>query len=455
MSKNLRKFTSNEAYNQYKATDGWDYPSVCFVQTNTQYEVHYNKEFIMRWYDSDVTKVPTFLGDISRDEFRNWVDHASKPCEIKKDGSDFAYLKMNANGIDMADFTKRSDDTASHYDTVDKTDYLQMTEIQNVNVGLFENQIEGWKEVRFNWDSGCPAGFHKWFPNSKSGTKLIGRYDSIPAGSSVSDTSSGINCCKGVSMGVATDSVWAKGNWRADYLLAATKATPTNNSISLLEETYWEHVVLTYIYCAYFGTFNTQGATTDSTYGTLTDYRGNSANYSGRYNGSTGNAGNIETGVTDTILKHCGSLGNNSGYRFMHIEDAIHGKQWIWCAGWKGNTQTTGGSYYMTYDDILANTSASDWDTSKAEVKGVYPYNANSTYISAIDLWQVPTSLTASSSTTGFYDGWWSFYTGSGRVAYVGGVSFSGALDGGFARAFFNVASDSGWVRRGRSTMNH
>ena len=48
MAKNLRKFSSTAEYENYKATDGWDYPSVCFVETSFENQIYYNNEFIMR-----------------------------------------------------------------------------------------------------------------------------------------------------------------------------------------------------------------------------------------------------------------------------------------------------------------------------------------------------------------------------------------------------------------------
>ena len=434
MSKNLRKFTSNEAYNQYKATDGWDYPSVCFVQTNTQYEVHYNKEFIMRWSTADSSKVPVFLGDISHDEFKAWVDKASRVCEIKKDGTDFAYLYSDKNNnYNVLDYTKREDGTAnSHYNTEDKADYLQMAEIQNVNVGLFENQIEGWTEVRFDWDSGCPAGFHKWFPNSKSGTKLFGRYDIMP-----NDTTGGIDICYGQSQS-------GSFTWSASTILSRTKATNAN----LLEMTYWEHLVMTYIFCAYYKTFNTQSI------------------FGGLQSGSEAIARAYENGSVDTILTHNGgkdvtiSSTTNKAYKFLHLENPIYGKQWIWGAGWLGDstaasgTELTTGKYWMTYDDIKANARATMY-ASDADVKGIYPCGSSVSqkYFKEIDLWGVPQDISGSSA-SGFYDGFWAFELYSSRVAYLGGNSSCGAIDGGFARYFYADASASNWYRRGRSTMN-
>jgi hypothetical protein len=205
MAKNLRKFSSTAEYENYRATDGWDYPSVCFVETSFENQIYYNNEFIMRWNDNDVVPVPTFSGSISLSEFKAWVDNASRPCEIRKDGLNFNYLLASNFEKTASDYAGTTLIGNSHYKTSDKADYLQMTEIENVNVGLFKDSKKGIKEVRFNFDKGCPKGFHKWFAhpywNEERGcyTKLIGRYNATPAGTSTTDTAAGINCAFGLS----------------------------------------------------------------------------------------------------------------------------------------------------------------------------------------------------------------------------------------------------------------
>lgn len=446
MSNNIRKFDSTAQYQKYRNTDGWAYPAVNVVSNGIETQTHYNNELRMRWSTTDTTIVPTFSGDISLADFKTWVDNASYPCEIKKDGTDFAYIKRST-GSSVADWTLRSDNSASHYNTDDKTNYLQMTEIENVNVGLFENTAEHWQEVRFNFDKGCPEGFHKWFAhpywNASRGkyTKLIGRYNSTPAGTNTSDTAAGINCAFGLSQGGTKYDNYTLGNWTANLLLAATKATNAN----LLEETYWEHVVLSYIFSAYYGTFNHQSIF----YGHATDY--NTAENPKTPTGAGAGAG--LNGHTDSLLvPHGTKVSNpsttNGGYRFMHIENAIHGQQWIWGAGWGGNN----GKYYMTYDDIKANASAT-FIASNADVVGTYPTTLDNSYFGNADLWGVPTNTSGGSSSTRYCDAAWS-NTGSDRVAYLGGRSVLGSSVGGFARAFDAVAGASAWDWRGRSTMN-
>jgi hypothetical protein len=437
MSDFIKKFGSVEEFNSYRSKDGWGYPSVNYIKNGEESSVHYNNELIMQWNENDTAKAPSFYGDVSHDDFKAWVDSAAKVCEIKKDGSDFAYLKMSGNSV--ADYTLRADGSASHYNTADKADYLQMTEIKNVNVGLFKDSVKGTKQVRFNFDAGCPKGFYKWFPNSTSGTKLFGRYDVAPITSTSAAGTEGINCCYGESQGAWTENNYEKGNWSSNTLLAGIKATNAN----LLEETYWEHLVMSYLFCAYYKTFDTQSVATGLQSG---------------YNKNPGYAGQWTAGGTDGILTPHGKNpvvnDNNEAYKFMHLENPLHGKQWIWGAGWVGKSAEGKGEYWLTLDDIVANKTAT---LSKDDAQFYGTYLAGSTisgkYISKIDLFGVPTEANASSS-TGFYDGFWAYNLYDSRVAYLGGGSYDGLFVGAFARGFDDVAPSAHWNRRGRITMN-
>ena len=452
MAKNLRKFSSTAEYENYKATDGWDYPSVCFVETSFENQIYYNNEFIMRWNDNDTVPVPTFSGSISLADFKEWVDNASCPCEIGKDGQNFHYLLLTNYEKTASDYTGTTLLGDSHYKTDDKTAYLQMTEIENVNVGLFKDSKKGIKEVRFNFDKGCPKGFHKWFAhpywNEERGcyTKLIGRYNTTPAGTNTSDTAAGINCAFGLSQGGTNADNYTLGSWNANNLLAATKATMVEDSgCTLLQETYWEHVVLSYIFSAYYGTFDHQSIFR----GHATDF--NTAETPSNPTGSGAGAG--LNGHTDSLLTPHGTKVSkpsttNGGYRFMHIENAIHGQQWIWGAGWTGND----GKYYMTYDDITANASTTLTE-SDADVVGTYPKTSSGNYFGNADLWCVPTNTSGGSSSTRYCDSVLS-RTGDGHVAYLGGDALSANGCGGFSRDFRNDAAHSYRYRRGRPTMN-
>ena len=444
MSNNLKKFDSTAAYVAFRSRDGWDYPAVHVVQAGNVQETHYNNEFRMRWYDDDVAKYPRFYGDVSRDQFRDWVDNASRPCEIHKSGGSvnsepvILYYALNAGTTSVNSWQYLNDGTSSHYGS---TDYLEMTEIDNINVGLFENKSEGWKEVRFNFDRGCPSGFHKWFPNSRTGTKLWARYDSIPVDTVSTVSTYGINVAPFQSMGSYNSSAgeYNKGIWSADTLLAGMKAM----SLPLLEETYWEHLVLTYIYCAFFGTFDTQSI------------------YRGRTSGSQAQSMAIDTGSTDYRYDHYGELAfNESGmnsYRFLHIEDAIHGKAMLWAAGAAVDNKNK--VYYMTYDDIKANTFSSttaSFNRDYTDVSGFICALTTTTskcYMKNIDLFGMPTE-TSGTSDTGFYDFAFGNTTQTNGIMNVGGDTYYGYASGGFAR-FVNANSTSSyWDRRGRVTLN-
>ena len=447
MNSNIKKFDSKEAFDAYRATDGWAYPSVNYITNNEESSIHYNNEFIMEWSDGDVSKTPSFYGDLSHDWFKNWVDGASKPCEIKKDGTDFAYIKMSGNNV--ADWSLREGDTASHYDTNDKENYFQMTEIENVNVGLFKDTSKGTFQVRFNFDKGCPEGFHKWFPNATNGKKLFGRYDIAPITACSSAGTEGILCCKSSSQGNGSDTgtTYTKGNWRASYMFNGINyhntnmdATPKAAGYKFMELTYWEHLVMSYIFCAYYKTFDSQSV-----------FKGFASNY------DSGGNGNYTAGKdTDSILTPHGSAAASgqeasadAAYKFMHLENPLHGKQWIFGTGWVGH----GTKYYMTFDDVKANAQVT-FDKDQADITGIIP-SMSSNYISKIDLYGVPTKADSSgTSSTGFYDGAWSDTASNSRIAYLGGDSDGGAVDGVFARNFINDASYEYWNQRGRLTMN-
>ena len=485
MSKNIRKFTSQAAYDAYKAADGWDYPSVSFVETEIDSQVHYNNEFIMRWKTTDTNKVPSFYGEVSHDTFKNWVDHASRPCRV---------LKSDHTQQDV--YTVTSNGSVSDWSQFSKTDtnYLHMTRIQNINVGCFQDTSKGIKEIRFNFDKGCPDGFHKWFPNATAadGSKLWGRYDITAVTTTAQAGSNGINCASGLCHNPNLDGSHAYdpginpdieggetsfGNWRADYILAGCK------SVGGLAMTYWEYYVLTMIFSAYYGTFDTQ-----SIFHGLTNNYTTANAYGGAHQWTNGN--------TDVLMTPHGALtdahhneyqtGADQGYRFMHIENAIHGKQWLWGAGWSGKMTHSGGQYMMAFDDLKANADAT-LTTANAEytsgltvpsgdtnitnnegtITGDQPWGrTDPKYVTDIDIYGVPCSIYldggsdytkgVGGSTNGFYDALYSYNMTSNfdRVAYLGGDSYHGDRCGGFARTFHTVAAIVNWDRRGRVTMN-
>lgn len=451
MSKNIKRFASTGEYEKWKATDGWSYPSVCFVESNIESQIYYNNEFIMRWNENDVAKVPTFLGDISWEDFKDWVDNASRPCEVKKDGTDFAYL-------DPDDLTLTIDGDDSHYGE-DYPDYLQMAEIENINVGLFQNSKTGTKEVRFNFDPGCPEGFHKWFShpywNEELGkwTKLIGRYNVMPITNTSNASKEGVIVNAGFTQhpaGASSGSYSAPlyGNWNSNNILAGIKATLTEEAkasgYEALSFTYWEHLVMSYIFCAYFKTFDSQSI--------VKGLQNNADQHTTTHiTGSCDNPSTITQGDTSShYLAYTATGSNNEGYRFMWIEDALHGNQWIWGAGWVGNGAPDPGQYWMVFDDRVANVAAT-LNKNNADVFGTFPHTMSSSYIKSIDVYGVPTEVGGSSS-TGFYDGAWVSASDS-RVAYLGGAANYGLIGGCWARYFAGDASSSSYWR-GRLTLN-
>lgn len=413
---NIRKFSSLAELNAYRGHDGWLYPSVAFVEDGDDKQIHYNNEFIMRWYDDAGAKVPEFSGDVTYAQFKAWVDGACFPCEVKKADKSVTY-------IDPANLATTPNRTSA--------DYLQMVELKNINIGLFKNSSAGWKEVRFNFNHGCPRGFHKWFAHpywnkeKKAFTKLVGRYDIIHNADGET-----IDVCAGRPQSTTESGA----NWSANLMLQKIKATGTAMSANLLSWTYWEYLVLSYIFCAYHKTFNTQSI------------------YQGLQSGGSVNGDQYVKGGTDSITAHTGEVSSGGAYKFMHIENALHGSQWIWGAGWIGDASTNPTKYWLTYDDIKANKNV-NLAISDSDVIGKFPYNQNNAFISNIDLFGIPTT-TGASSTTGFYDAMWSYNLYSNRIAYLGGTSWIGASCGCWARALHDDASYSGWNRRGRLTMN-
>ena len=450
MNENIKRFNSHSDYEKWKATDGWDYPNVSFIDSLTEQALYYNNEFIMRWSNNDTVITPTFLGDISHEEFKAWVDQCSNPCEIKKDGTEFAYLKHT-------DLTKKLDGTDSHYGE-DYPDFLQFSEIENINVGLFQNTKEGWCEVRFNFDKGCPKGFHKWFAHpywnveKKKYTKLIGRYNIIPVDTVSTIATNGITINAGFNMNPTNGSftyTYEKENLSANAILSGINNTLTTEAteagMKLLEITYWEHLVMSYIFAAYFKTFDSQSIAL----GLQDDWR----NFCGNYpNGAIDSATTFLKGAGDSHFAVASTTNNsNQIYKFLWLDMPLFGQQWIWGAGFVGNSAVIPGQYWMTFDDLVANKAAT-MSKDDADVIGQYPANISGTYIKTMDLFGVPQTAGGSSS-TGLYDGFWNTVPQDNCIAYLGGISSDGLLCGSWARIFNNGASNATWGPRGRATM--
>lgn len=368
------------------------------------------ESFGLRWSLDDTVKAPEYVGNTALvDKFKNWVDTSPLPCEIKKDGTDFAYLTNTAGVASSTNWATRKDGSASHYQTSDKADYLQMCELFNINISPSINQLDRTMTVWFNTDTTCPAGFYRWFKNK---SKLIARYDST-----FNADGTTIDACYGTSQ--------PTGNWSFDLSHTRTKATNAN----LMNLTAWEIICLSWIQSAYYKTFDMQTALAG-----------------GLQTGSETAARGYVNGSTDTLTTPHGKI-SSGAFRFMYLENAFWGKQWVMGFGWIGQN----GKGYLTFDDAKANKAAL-MDLADADVTMTYLTNTGGTYCKNVDFFTMPIEA-GGSSTSGFYDGNWS-NTSNDRIFYVGGSSNHGSNCGAFARDLTYDASGSAWSRRARCAMN-
>lgn len=374
-----------------------------------------SRSFGIEWSLDDEVKTLEYVGNTSMEAaFKNWCDTSGKPCEIKKDGTDFAYLTNTSGVASSTNWLTRVDGSASHYQSADKADYLQMVEQENVNVGCFINYTTRKMAVYFNFDKVCPAGFNRWFKND---TKLLGRYDFTP-----NADGSTVDCAYGLSQGTAV-------TWSADMMLTRLKATKTN----LMEVTAWELIVDVWLQACYYKTFDIPS----------------SARGRGIESGGEAAARNYVNGTHDSLTTPHGSASGTTygGYRWMYRENPTDGKQWIWGAGWRGQN----GTGYLTFDDEKANAAAT-MSLDNADVTMTYLTNCGGTYMKNVDFFTMPIEAGGGSS-SGFCDGNWSnIYTE--RVFYSGGSSGSGVICGPFARYVTDAASIAAWGRRGRCALN-
>lgn len=374
-----------------------------------------NRSFGIEWSLDDTVKTLEYVGNTSMEAaFKNWCDTSGKPCEIKKDGTDFAYLTNTSGVASNTNWLTRADGSASHYQSADKADYLQMVEQQNVNVGCFINYTTRKMAVYFNFDKVCPVGFHRWFKND---TKLLGRYDFTP-----NADGSTVDCAYGLSQGTAA-------TWSANLMLTRLKATKSD----LMEVTAWELIVDAWLQACYYKTFDIPS----------------SARGRGVESGGEAAARNYVNGTQDSLTTPHGAVNGTSGggYRWMYRENPTDGKQWIWGAGWRGQN----GKGYLTFDDEKANAAAT-MSLDNADVTMTYLTNLGGTYMKNVDFFTMPIEAGGSSS-SGFCDGNWS-NTSNDRVFYAGGHSTNGVFCGPFARYVYFDASDVFWTRRGRCALN-
>lgn len=368
--------------------------------------------FGIRWSMDDTVKTIEIVGNTALyEKFKTWVETSGKPCEIKKDFTDFAYLKNTAGVASNENWQKRDDGTNSHYATADKNDYLQLVELQNINIAPFVNLLDRTMTVYFNLDKECPNGFYRWFKNAN---KCMGRYDLT-----FNEDGSTLDCAAGNSQ--------PTGTFSANNIHSMTVATNAN----LLNWTAWEIIVFGWLQVAYYKSFD------------VATKRGGQMN-----SGSESAARNWVAGTTDTLTEACGAVGG--GHRFMYCENAIDGKQWLWGAGWKF---TANGKAKMTMDDVKANAAVTVSDAN-AEIE------VDFLQVEA-DGWQYPKNIgffgmaeeLGGSSSSGITDGQY-LHTGGGTVFYAGGTSNNGASCGVFARNANGSAGDAAWYQRGRCALN-
>ena len=357
--------------------------------------------FGIRWNIDDAVKTITVVGNTTLyNKFKTWVETSGKPCEIKKDFTNFAYLRNEAGVASNVNWTERADGTGSHYATEDKNDYLQLVELQNINVAPFINLLDRTMTVYFNLDSVCPNGFYRWF---KNGTKCMGRYDLT-----FNEDNTTLDCAAGNSQ--------PTGNFSANSIHSMTVATNAN----LLNWTAWEIIVFGWLEVAYYGTFDV----------------------------ATARGGQMNSGSESAARAACGAVGG--GHRFMYCENAIDGKQWLWGAGWKF---TANGVAKFTMDDVKANAAVTVTDAN-AEITVNFHVVAAAgyKYPKNINFFGMAEDEDGSSS-TGITDGQY-LNTAGGTVFYAGGASGYGANCGVFARFANTSASYAYWSQRGRCALN-
>lgn len=364
-----------------------------------------------------------------------------------------------------------------------------MVKIQNLWVGFAQSGEagNGVYQVWFSTSSTCPTGMSSWFMNAQKitqvdpstgvtipdtnkevvstvGYKLFNRYQTETRGSvagsteylvdeipnTISTTTSEVESCAGLTHKL--------GNWSAYRLYNANKAT------HLYEITYWEYIIMCYVFAAYFGTFNIESQYGGITSGSDTAAR-NHVNGSVTINASTGMS------AKNTAV---------SAYAFMWIENALHGKQYIWTAGCSNRQGIIDGYMDASYG-ALDSSSGASWKKMKSYVtfsankansyvhsSTIYDKTFNFTglvansgwngTVTSIDLFAFPQRYGAggvrvSAASSGFYD---EVYTNTtdNTVMYVGGYSNTGSSAGLFCRFFHVTASPAAWSLRGFATLD-
>ena len=359
---------------------------------------------------SDTTKVMNMIGTAEQlAAFDDWVDNSPKPCEVKKDGTDFAYLTNTAGVASSTSWLTRADGTPSKYSTQDKN-YLQMVELENVNISIETTGTQ--LRVMFNFSPVCPEGFHRMFAEP---TKLMSRYDLT-----FNSDGSTLDCCNGTSQ--------PSGTFSFDNIHSMLDAS----GLDLLNWTAWEIACLGWIQAMRFRTLDVPS----------------SARGKGLQSGSEAATRGWVNGTTDSLTTPHGGVdqNGNGGYRFMYMENCTDGKQWLMGFGWHGNN----GKGYFTRDDYKANAQALI-PILECEAEHDYPTSLSGTYAKNVSELGIATDGGGSAS-SGFFDGNWS-NTSDDRIFYAGGSSDAGAVCGPFARFVGHAAANANWDRRGRVAL--
>lgn len=375
------------------------------------------KSFGIEWSLDDTVKTINYVGDVELVEyFKKWVDESPRPCEISKDLTDFAHLTNTPGVASNVNWQTREDGTPSHYDTSDKADYLQMVEMQNINIMFKTDNVLKKMSVWFNFDKECPSGYHRWF---KGITKLFCRYNPTKNGD-------GYDIAKGLSLG---------SDWSMSAELHLSRCKNTGNGI--YSETFWEILVLDWIQVAYYKTFDIHST---SRGGALL-YK-NSLDYAFTY----------INGTQDVLTSPHGSVdGNFSGYRFMYRENCSDGVVYIFGIG----TLSKSGYAYIMYDEDKAQESALI-DISKANAKiklesiiqwegFIYPKN--------IDYFGIPLDNEGSSSSGVLSSSFWRINDDSSVIVIGGDVTTSTEKCGIFTKAMHVAYNFVQTNRRGFCTI--
>jgi len=359
---------------------------------------------------SSTTKTMTMIGsERELAAFNRRIDIMSRPCEVKKNLTDFAYLRNTAGVASSTNWLKRADGSDSHYNSEDKNDYLQLTEIDNVNIKWSYDATADKMTVLFNFDTCTPPSYQRMFIEN---SKLMGRYDITYANSTTCNCARG---CKQTDNNPNTDAL------SANVILSLIKTT----NASLLSWTAWEISCLSWIMAMYYRTLDVP-----------------SQLGSGIQDGGQATAAAYVNGTSDSLTTPHGKVSNGGAIRFMYIENP-YALRWLWGAGWRGENGT---GYYVT-DDVTANAAATMSTTATGVKTHTYLTSLSSTYPKNVNNFGIGTETGG-----GFPDGQWS-NTSTSRVFYAGGTSPTGAICGAFARTATIDASYSSWDRRGRCAL--